>query len=445
MKNFIAAVVGLKNKKFVKDVAVLQIGAIVSTGLSFVGSVVYARVLGVEGYANYALIFAFVALVSIFMHVGTDQATLTLLSGYYGENRKDKVKEILSYYLKITLIFNITVSLLVIVIAPYLTDRLYDAAFIGRLARLVILANAVKIFWGMLSIVLQVVRKIKLLAILENINKAVYVLVPAGLVLAGYGLEGLVWGHFIVALFFAVIAIFLYKKIYVTNDIFPRWRELFTNISNVSMKYYFKFGFLIAVDKNLSGLYGTLPIFLLGIYHLQSVAYYKIAAAYAVLPLLLSGPISRLLAVQLPKSKTYSYRVLKRDFVHSAIGSVLVVFSVASVLAVVGFFLIPFVYGQEFIPAISMSYPLLLSSVIASMGVGLGPILRTMNLMKKSIIINVIVLFVGGVLLYFAISKFSVMVAVYVIAFWMPVAEIIFMFYVIKKLNKLIALEDVKK
>ena len=434
--NLVRRFLYLIKKKFVKDVATLQVGSFFSTGLALLGSIIYARVLGVEGYATYALIFAFVSLLTIFSNVGTHQGTLTILAEAYTKQDRKKILDVLTYYVKITLLVSGLIGLIIIGIAPFLTTKLYSSQEIGNLARVIVLGDIIKIFFGMYTIVLQVARRIKRLTIVENLNKALYVIIPASAVLLGLGLKGLVFGYLITAFSFAIFALFAYRILRRKEPLFPAWKEIFANFGKVELGYYFKFGFLIAVDKNLASLYSILPIFILGIFHLEQVAFLKIAIAYAGLPAIFIGSsVSRLLAVQLPKSKSYSFKILRRDYLRSSIGSFLITSLVTIGFILVAFLLIPLVYGQEYIPAVSLAYPLLVGAIISSLGVGIGPLFRTLNLMKKAIQINFFGVIIGSLILYYATKNYPIEVSIYPIAFWSAIITIIFFVYLVKKLN----------
>jgi len=425
----------LRKKKFIQDSAILQAGSVFSIGLSFLTSVLYARILGVSGYANYALIFAFVNLTSIFMNLGTNQTILTLLPEAFVKEKKEQVKDILTYYIKMTLLISLIVGAIIIIIAPFATIRFYANSEIGQLARVILLSNIIKVFFYMYIVILQVERRIKYLTIIENLNKIFYIVVPVALALLGLGLQGLVAGHLIVAFGFMIFSLIAYNKLKSQNFLLPSWKELIANMRVVRLGYYFKFGFLIAVDKNLSILYNALPIFILGIFNLEYVAFLKIAVAYAGLSLILIKPVGRLLIIQLPKSKVYGLSFLRRDFIRSAVGSFFIALAGASVLAIMAKILIPFVYGKEYLPSVFLAYPFLIGSVITSLGIGLGSIFRTLHLMKQSILINVILLSIGSFAAYYAVRYYSVTAFIYVIAFWLPIATIVGMVYILNRLK----------
>jgi len=426
----------LFKKRFIKDTIVLQFASVFSTGLSFVASVVYARALGVEGYSAYALIFAFVGITSIFMNIGTNQSALTLLSEAYAKKDRDKSRDILTYYMQVTSLVLVAVGAVIILLSPFLTRFFYNDPMIGHLARVIIVVNIVKIFFGMYIIILQVVRKIKFLAVIENINKIFYVVLPVALVFAGWGLRGIVFGHLIVACGFAVFSIFSYSTLAKRDEILPSWSSiLLNNVSKMRLSYYFRFGFMIAVDKNIVSLYSTLPIFILGLFSINDVAILKIAVAYAALPLTLISPVSRLLSVHLPITKSYSLSILKRDFIRSSVGSFLITVGLAALFAIMAPILIPLVYGSEYSLAVYLSFPLLAGSVITALGVGNGSAFRTLNLMRKSIYVNAVVVAIGGVIIYFFMKYYPITVSVYPVAAWVPVSTLIFYVYLLIYIN----------
>ena len=54
--------------KFIRDVGILQLGKAVALVVGFVGSVVFARILGPENYGLYAIVAAFAGIVSSFIN-----------------------------------------------------------------------------------------------------------------------------------------------------------------------------------------------------------------------------------------------------------------------------------------------------------------------------------------------------------------------------------------
>lgn len=398
---------------FIQDVGILQIGKFISILLSVVASIILARWLGPELYGVYGLIFAFVGLVGIFIDWGAGYASLTLLAESYVKKDKQEIKDILTYFVKITFLAICTIGILSIILAPFLTDQLYQNSQIGSLARIILIATFLGVVYNLLVIVLQAIRQIKQLTILEIFNKLIYTLFPVVFLLIGWSLTGVVWGYFISSLIFLIFAIFVYSFLVKKDEFLPSLKQIFFNLKKVKIKKYFNFGFLIAIDKNLGRLVSILPIIFLGIFALpQEVGYFKIAFAYISIPIMILSPVSRLLSVQLPKSKTFGLKTLKKHFYKTTFYSGLI-----SILLIIPFiflapYLIKFFYGQEYIGSIQLVYYLAILAAFSGFGVGVAPFYRTVNKMKTSIIVNIFQVILITILTIVLVKNISSLMAI---------------------------------
>jgi len=381
----------LQKSVFLKNTIFLQIGSVFYLGIAFISSIVYARVLGVEGYAIYGLIFAYVGLATIPMSLGTVDSTLTLLASAHEEANEKKIKDYLSYYLKITLSISLFIGVILMIVSPFIAARLYlNGAIIGKLAAIIILSKIILIFYDVYLIILQAANKIKKVAIIEAVEKIIYLIFPITLVLLGFGLNGLIFGQLLAASTLSIYAIFAYSRIKKTYDFYPTWLDIIYNHSRVSLRYYVKFSILIAVNKNIGSIMSNLPIFLLGIIaSINNVGYFKIAFAYTALSSFVLSPVSRMLNIQFPKSKTISKRNFKIQFYKISLLSGLINILILIPMLILAPFLIKTFYGQEYIPSIAISYPLSLYFAISGFMVGSGAFYRAANLMKQSILINI--------------------------------------------------------
>ncbi|MBU2472734.1 oligosaccharide flippase family protein [Patescibacteria group bacterium] len=384
-------------RRFVRDTAILQTSGVFSIGLSFLASIIFARILGPDNYGIYSLIFALTAFIGIFVGLGADYTILTLLPEAYAKKDKREIKNILAYFFKITLIFTVLVNLIAIVIAPLISEILYDQKDIGQLARWILAASIIQVFLIFLILVLQSTRKIKRLAILENTQKLFYSLVPILLVLWGLGLLGIVWGRFLAEIILFMIAFFGYKAIAKKDELLPSFSEIFFQIFKVKIKQYFKLGLWITLDKKISNLIDVLPVVLLGIIAITTsqVAYFKITLSYLGLSLILLTPISRLLTVQLPKSKAHSLIVLKRDFWKSSIFSGVIYLFIILFFVIMASFLVNAFYGEDYLICVGLIYALSLSKIFGGFTVGYGTIFRVFNKLKVAVIINIVSLFLA--------------------------------------------------
>ena len=89
---------------FVRDVGVLQVGRAIFIIFNTASSIILARLLKPELYGIYGLVFAFVGLIGIFLAWGGDYASLTLLPQAYAKKDRTEIKNILAYYVKISLL-----------------------------------------------------------------------------------------------------------------------------------------------------------------------------------------------------------------------------------------------------------------------------------------------------------------------------------------------------
>lgn len=429
-----------KEKNFVKDVATLQVGSIFSKGLSFIASIIFARMLGASQYGIYSLIFSFTALISVFMDWGVGYAALTIFAQAYTEKDRPQIVNVLTYFLKFSLIIYFTIGLLSIIFSPKISYFLYHNYKIGELSRLILLSMIIGMFFSLFTITLQVLRKIKYLTILENINKFFYALIPATLVLFGLGVAGIVWGNLIAALIFLIFSIISYSYLASKDELLPSFKELFLNFRKIKMGYYIKFGFLIAIDKNIASFYTLLPITFLGMFVLpREVAFFKIAFSYITLSSILLSPISRLLMVQLPKSRSYGLDIFKRDFLKVSLYSGMISVLLVIPFIILGPFLVNLFYGQEFRPVIPLIYYLSIYSALLGFGVGVGPIFRTLNKMRVVVKVNILMTLIGIPLVFYLIRKFQLIGAVLAVDFWGTGAMLILLIYMFRYLDKRVA------
>lgn len=422
---------------FVRDVGFLQISNFFSIFVGAVGSIILARLLRPETYGTYGLIFAFVGVVGIFMNWGADYAGLTLLAEAYAKKDKGEIINILAYYVKLGLIIIFSIGILGIIFSSQITKLLYHNAQIGQLGRIVLAGIVLNIIYNMLNMILQASRRIKHLVVLEVLNKFVFVFLPVIFVLLGFGLLGLVWGYFISALLFLFVSsltlYFLSKK----EELMINFKEIFLNFKKIDFKKYFRFGFSVAINSNLGTLLSLLPIIFLGAYAVSSdIAYFKIASAYIEIPLVAIGPISRLSGVQFPKSKIFGNKTLKNHFYKVSLMSGFITLLLMVLFIFCGPILIKLLYGSEYVKSINLVYWLSIFGVVSGFKIGLGPIYRTLNKMKTSIIITISQVILTVLFAFLLMKFYSSLMSV---VFSLIICSIIFLFihfYAIKIIFK---------
>jgi len=407
---------------FVRDVAILQVGTIASTGLGFIASLVMARVFKPDLYGEYVLIFSLVGLIGLFMNVGSGDAATTLLAEAYNKKDRESILGIIAYFFKISSLTFIIVGLLGIILSPFLAEILYHQALIGQWARVILFSNIFLLGFSFYSLVLQVVRKITQYTILENINKLAVSFLIILAVVFGLGVWGAVVAQLAVTLIFAILAYYWYRKFQTNNQIFPTWLEIASAVFSINKKKYFLFGFQIAMDKNIVNFRSFIPTIAMG-YLLASseVAFYRIAFSYISLSTLLVSPISYILNIQLPKTKIFGLSSLKKRFFQTALISGVISSYLTLFFLMIAPFLIKLFYGNEYLPTLPAIYILAVNFAVSGFGVGLGAIFRTLNKMKYPLIINGIVVSLSILPAYILIKDFGMVGA----AWWVTVVNVI--------------------
>lgn len=385
---------------FTHGVAWLQVGSVLNRLIAFGTSLVFARMLGPEGYGYYSLVFAFAGTIMLTQDWGIGQGVTNLLAKAWAEKNRNDIKSLFSYFTKVSLVILATTGLVGTILSPWLGKWFYQDWELGTLTSIVVATGALTLFYPLIQIVLQVVGRIRQLTILETSYKLLLSLIPVGLIALGYSVFGIVTGQFLAMVIISIVSIVIYQRLkkisqlpnYLITQLLPSLKEWFTTkLAGEKISYYFKFGFQIAISKNLVKLNSSLPFLILGavLSTASGLGYYKIAFAYMSLPIFLISPISRLLSTKLPEieAKSSGVQLFKRFWQVTWISTgISVLLTLGAIM--LGPFLIRFFYGQDFSPSIGIMYGLALYPIFSGLGVGLGAMFRTLNKMKAAISIN---------------------------------------------------------
>ncbi len=384
-------IIDLFKSNFIKDTAALQTGTMVLAVLTFIESIIFARFLGPENYGLYALIFAFAGMIEIFIHWGIDYSTLTLLSEAWAKEDKNEIKNLIIFFIKFSLFISAIIGLSIIILAPLISKLLYHNPSIGEMARWILLAIIIRFAFILIIVILQVARKIKKLTILENINEIIYIIIATGLLYLGFNLKGVIWGYFLATLIFLFFSLHFYNFIRKRIDLLPSIKEILIDFKKAPFLRYFKFVFLIGIDKILGNFYTYLPMIFLGLFvSNMEMGYFKTALTYISLPFVLLVPIARLLTVQLPKSYLLGTQQLKKHFLKATFGSTILMALIALPVVFLSKFLIKILYGLEYLPSVNLIYIFWPYMIACGFGIGIGALYRTLKRIDICIKYNII-------------------------------------------------------
>lgn len=426
-----------KKNRFVRNFATLQIGNTAGNIFQALAGIIMARILEPERFGIYGLSFGLAGLISIFMGIGAQDAVTTILSGAYARKDEITMKEALAFLAKMTIITGAIVFIGAL-LAPLISQFFYQDYRIGFYAGIIICASIISTTaFSFSMIALQVTGRIRAMTTLGFFNNTLKTVLALIAVVSGFGVLGIVLGHFVGAVIIFVAASFLWKSVQREFTIFPHIRGLLGSIRTVPVKKYLGFSALIAVDRNLSNLYNILPIILTGVYvSTAEVSFFKIAFSYLNLGLSFMGPIGTLLNVEFPKMKELDIQRMAKNFSRISFYGLGLTTFIAIVAAAVASFAFNIVYGEKYLPAIKYVYGLVPYAILMGLGIGLGSSLRALNKVKISIIIHITNLSMGIPLGLFLIKNYGVWGTVMITTLWYSVSIMAAFLFVRVELKK---------
>lgn len=361
---------------FVRDVTTMQAGRLVMIGSSFLASVLYVRFLGLGGYGEYAVILAYTGTVGLFTNLGQQATTLTFFAEAYGRKDRGALARVFHYYLATAAGTTLLLVLLAIA-SPALTSWIYGRSNIGLLAGLVFISSICELPFIFVSIILQTVREIRLLTLLENTKSLFQMSTAVALLLAGLGVAGVLLGSIIAALSFSIVGIGLSFRLQRKYDL-PTLREALGAGNVACFLRYSKDGFWIAIDKSLGNLYPNIFLFVFSTQVSPSVVgLLRLGMKLADLPssFVLSS-ISRLASSAVPVMVGRGKTVLRASLITLAKHTAALHLAVSLAAAVVIPPLLPIVYGASFQPAVYPFLVILALNLLLAFHAVATPILR---------------------------------------------------------------------
>lgn len=372
MKNYLTS---LSRIKFVRDIATMQVGQIVTTGSGFLASILFARLLGLHGYGVYAIVLAFTGLLGFITNLGQQTTALTFFAEAYGKKDTLRMKEVLHYYLFLSACSAVLMAIL-IPFLPWITNTIYGKPEIGALARIIFLSSIVDPLFVFGSIVLQSVREIRKLTIIENSRIVVQLGLSVLFLLQGKGVMGVLLGTLYGTVLMSLVSLYMYCSIRHKYNL-PSLGEIIGIRKIAHVWSLGKDGVWIAIDKNVGNLYPNLFLVVLGMFVQESiVGLFRLAFKLGNLPasFVLSN-ISRLSASVIPTLSS-SGAGLKKSIIKLATYSSLIHIGATVGALIVVPPLIPIVYGADFSVAM---YPFIIIAVLHISSVAhilMTPILR---------------------------------------------------------------------
>lgn len=420
-----------RSHTFVRNTAILQAGSMVANVFQAFAGIALARILQPELFGVYALSFGLAGLISVFLGVGAQDAVLTIVSEAHARGDQERIREAFAFLAKITAILGV-VALCGALAAPLIADRLYHNPLVGVYAAIVICASIISTTaYSFTAIGLQVLRRIRpvaLLGLMDQVTRTTFALL---FVLLGFKVFGIVLGHLLGATLVCVTSAFLWRRLAREVPEFPTIKQLLELARGVALKKYFGFSLWIAIDRNLSNLYNILPVMIAGIYvSTTEVTFFKLGFAYMNLALGFIGPIGMLLNTEFPKMKAHSFERMGRNFIRVSMYGLGLSTALGIGAAIVAPLAFKILYGTQFMQSVPFVYGFLPYTMVMGLGIGLGSSLRALNRVQFSIWLHVLNLGLGIPLGLLLTKLYGAWGTVGIVTLWYGIAHTVAFFYV---------------
>lgn len=416
---------------FVRNTAILQSSSMFANVFQAFAGIALARILQPELFGVYALSFGLAGLISVFLGAGAQDAVLTIVSGAHAIGDRARIEEAFAFLTKMTVILG-AVGFFGALTAPIIASYLYQNAMIGVYAAIVICASIISTTaYSFTSIGLQVLRRIRplaLLGLLDQISRTSFALI---FVLLGLKVFGIAIGHLLGSIVVCVVSAVLWRRLAREIPEFPTIKQLLARARTSQLSEYLGFSFWIAVDRNLSNLYNILPLMIAGIYVTTSeVTYFKLGFAYMNLALGFLGPIGTLLNTEFPKMRAHSLERMGKNFIRVSLYGLGLSCALGVGAAIVAPLAFRILYGSEFMASVPFVYGFLPYTMIMGLGIGLGSSLRALNRVKFSIGLHTVNLLIGVPLGLFLTKMYGAWGTVIIVTLWYATAHIVAYTYV---------------
>ncbi len=389
-------VTSLLQIRFVRDIATMQVGKLIPMLCGFLSSVLYARLLGLEGYGEYAVVLAFTGMLGLLTNLGQQHTAQTFFAHAYGRENKSDMRDIGTYYLTMALGTIILLAAL-LPFLPSLSALIYQGDMrIGRFAQIVFLSSMFDPLYAFISFVLQVVREIRVMTIMENVYTVLQFALGITLLLLGYGVAGLLMGSLLTSVIFAVVSVLLYRH-YARIHNLPTLGDMVFPDQKISIGRFIKNGLWIAIDKNVSGLYPNLFLFLLSLYASKPiVGLVRLAFKFASLPstYVLSN-VARLASTVIPFMAAQNTGSTKKQLVRLTRYTVLLHLGVSILTAIAVPILFPLLYGTDFGGAMYPFFVIIFLHLALAVHALITPILRLYSQIRLAVLFNSVGLLVA--------------------------------------------------
>ena len=290
-------------RRLPREVALLQVSNTLQKGYGAIYNVFTFRLLGDTGYGELRLILSLYNTVNLLGSLGLGQFLVVPLAQAAAAGDREEVARACGYNLKLSLCIAVGVLAVSLAAGPLIGQLVYDSERgrqLGHLMRIAALGAVPSAAYTLSTSSLQSVRRMRELAIIENVDGILFRVLGIIALALGFGIAGMLWGMAVGGALSAVHALYQYRRVAVRKHGFPGLRALLGAAWRVPFGHYFRFSALSVLDKNVAQFFGQTPLLFLGRWAgPEQAAYYDVAAKVFGLLHAFHGAASRALSVRL--------------------------------------------------------------------------------------------------------------------------------------------------
>lgn len=421
---------------FIRRTLTLQIAQAASSFAQAIGGVFLARILAPERFGMYALAFSVAGIASIILASGAQDAMVPHVARAWAVGDRPGVRRAFGFWAKFVGV-TLPIVALTLLVLPRLTAQAYGSSDIGQSGWYILVASFISTAcFSFTGVALQVSGRISALAILTISDTVIRIGTAVLLAFMGFGVIGAALGHLIGALIIAGVAILIWRGLLTHEPLLPRGRELLSDAWRVPWRGLLGQSLWTTGDRGLAMLYGALPVALVGLFLVSSqVAFFKIAFGYVNLGFALLAPVSVLLNVEFPKLQVRDFNRLRSVFIRISLAGSGSAFLLTAGMAAVAPLVFRVLYGDQYLAAVPFVFGFIVLGAVYGLGIALGPMWRTLMLMHRSILINIVTLGIGIPAGVFLIARFGIWGGVTTVILWYAVSHGASFMYLVKQLR----------
>ena len=296
-------VLQLVKNKFLRDSAVLQIGAFITATGNFASALAMAHLLGAKLQGVFVVSMSLYSLVFFLVNVGVIQAAVPRVAVASARSDVDGVADALAFVVKGYTLVGLALFAAGWFLLPLVADLAYRASEVpvpprtlGLYAACLLAIPVFDVPRAMTLAAFQGTRKMLALAQVENGTEAVRAyLVILGCVVTGSPV-GPVVGSIVASAFGSVLALHRYRRARRQEGYpLPEARSVLARVPRVPIRTGITLGVKLGVLRNINAMVGTVlpPLLLQHFAGSATVAYYRVAARLINFPIMLMQGISR--------------------------------------------------------------------------------------------------------------------------------------------------------